>query len=50
MSRYKDDGTFSGGIFTAMVIVAAFVCGYALRDSGFQFSIKQPQQQEVRRP
>jgi hypothetical protein len=49
MSRYhRDDGTFTSGLFTAIVIAAAFICGYALRDSGFIIRVNQPQQQEVR--
>ena len=50
MSRYRDDGTFGGGVTVAIVVIAAFICGYALRDSGFQFQLKTPVQQEVRQP
>ncbi|MGL6122630.1 MAG: hypothetical protein ACRC1W_06330 [Shewanella sp.] len=50
MSKYKrDDGSFSVGMFMMAVVLAAFTAGYALRDSGFQFSIKNPQHQ-VERP
>jgi hypothetical protein len=49
----KDDGSFGSGIFTAIVILASFVCGYALRDSGFKVNVDRPpispQSQEVDR-
>jgi hypothetical protein len=49
MSRYhKDDGTFASGLFTAIVVAASFICGYALRDSGFIIRVNQPPPQEVR--
>ena len=49
MSRYhRDDGTFGSGLLTAIVVAAAFICGYALRDSGFIIRINQPPPQEVK--
>jgi hypothetical protein len=49
MSRYhRDDGTFASGLFTAIVVAAAFICGYALRDAGFIIRVNHPQTQEVR--
>jgi hypothetical protein len=48
MSRYhRDDGTFASGLFTAIVVLSAFICGYALRDSGFIIRVNHPQPQEV---
>jgi hypothetical protein len=47
MSNYqRDNGSFATGMFTAIVVVAAFICGYALRDSGVQINIKTPIQQQ----
>jgi hypothetical protein len=39
MNYHKDDGSFGSGVFMAVVIFAAFVCGYALRDSGFKVKV-----------
>jgi hypothetical protein len=47
MNYHKDDGSFGSGLFMArcfadtarVVILAAFICGYALRDSGFKLQI-----------
>jgi hypothetical protein len=46
MSRYnRDDGSFGWGMFTMATLLAAFIAGYALRDSDFQFAIKRPAQE-----
>jgi hypothetical protein len=42
MNYHKDDGSFGSGLFTAIVIIAAFICGYALRDSGFKVKVDRP--------
>lgn len=42
MNYHKDDGSFGSGLFTAIVILAAFICGYALRDSGFKVKVDHP--------
>jgi hypothetical protein len=42
MNYHKDDGSFGSGIFIAVVILAAFICGYALRDSGFKVKVDRP--------
>jgi hypothetical protein len=42
MKHHKDNGSFESGFFTAIVILAAFICGYALRDSGFKVDDDRP--------
>jgi hypothetical protein len=39
----EDNGSFGTGLFTAIIILAAFICGYALRDSGFKVKVDLPE-------
>jgi hypothetical protein len=39
--RTRDDGSTMGGIVVVIAVIAAFLFGYYVRDSGYVFQINQ---------
>ena len=42
MNHHRDDGTFSGGLIMAALLVISFCAGYTVRDQGITFKVEAP--------
>ena len=45
MSHHKDDGSFSGGLIVAALLVISFCAGYTIRDQGITLKLQTSQTQ-----
>jgi len=42
VSHHRDDGSFSGGLIVAALLVIAFCAGYTIRDQGITLKVQAP--------
>ena len=45
MNNHRDDGTFSGGLIMAALLVISFCAGYTIRDQGITLRLQTSQTQ-----